>query len=177
MKSGKWTFITAVTLLAALAIPVRMAAQENQDNHKHHHYKLIDIGTFGGPNSTVAAFEQVVNDRGMVTGGADTPTPDPACIAFNFDCFVSHAFKWQNGVLTDLGALPGVNSSYGNRISANGLVAGMSENGEIDPLIGVPELRAAFWNDGHIIDLGTLGGNESFATAVNNRGQGRISKL
>jgi probable HAF family extracellular repeat protein len=171
---SKTLCITALTLLTALSVPLRLAAQDkdnHNDEHRHHHYKLIDIGTFGGPNSTVTGFEQVVNDRGMVTGGADTPTPDPSCVAFNFDCFVSHAFKWQDGVLTDLGALPGVNSSYANRISANGLVAGMSENGEIDPLIGVPELRAAFWNDAHIIDLGTLGGNESFATAVNNRGQ------
>lgn len=163
-----------MTLFAAMAGPARSSPQDNTsqaNTPKHHHYKLIDIGTFGGSNSSVALTEQVVNDRGMVTGGADTPIPDPSCIAFNFDCFVSHAFKWQKGVLTDLGALPGVNSSYGNRISANGLVAGMSENGEMDPLISVPELRAAFWNDVNITDLRTLGGNESFATGVNTQGQ------
>jgi probable HAF family extracellular repeat protein len=169
MKSRILTCITAMALFGVLAIPVRLAAQTQKV--EHHRYKLIDLGTFGGPNSTVGFFEEVVNERGTVTGGADTPTPDASCSAFNFDCFVSHAFKWKKGVLTDLGALPGVNSSYANWISANGLVAGISENGEMDPLIGVPELRAAFWNDGHIIDLGTLGGNESFATAVNNRGQ------
>ena len=119
-------------------MPIQMAAQ-------HARYKLIDLGTLDGPNSSIANFEQVVNDRGMVIGGADTPTPDPSCVGFNSDCFVSHAFEWQGGTLTDLGALPGVNSSYANRISANGLVAGQSENGKMDPLIGIPEQRAAFW--------------------------------
>jgi hypothetical protein len=78
VKSRILTLIAAMTLLAAtLAIPVRLAAQDNQDHkHKHYHYKLSDLGTFGGPNSTVGFFEQVVNERGTVTGGADTPTPD-----------------------------------------------------------------------------------------------------
>jgi probable HAF family extracellular repeat protein len=69
-----------------------------------------------------------------------------------------------------LGALPGVNSSFGSWITANGLVAGESGNGEIDPLTGGPEQRAVLWKAGQIVDLGTFGGNESWANAVNNRG-------
>jgi probable HAF family extracellular repeat protein len=150
-------------------------AQNHHHHHQYHHYKLIDTGTFGGPNTylfTQGVGAQVLNNRGVVTGSADTSIPDPnAPKCLSPDCFISHAFKWQKGLLTDLGALPGVNSSFGSWISANGLVAGLSGNGEIDPLTGVPETRAVFWSNGSIIDLGTLGGNESLANAVNNRGQ------
>jgi probable HAF family extracellular repeat protein len=80
--------------------------------------------------------------------------------------------NWHNGILTDLGALPGVNSSHANWISANGLIAGFSQNGVFDPLLGIPAVNAVLWKDGEIVNLGTLeGGSESVANAVNNRGQ------
>ncbi len=54
MKSRTLTLITAMTLCAALAAPVWLAAQDNRDhNDKHRHYKLIDMETFGGPGSFV----------------------------------------------------------------------------------------------------------------------------
>jgi probable HAF family extracellular repeat protein len=50
---------------------------------------------------------------------------------------------------------------------------GFSDNGLLDPLVGVPQIRAVIWKkDGKIIDLGTLkGGFESLAVANNNRGE------
>jgi probable HAF family extracellular repeat protein len=175
MKFPRMHRIAAVGLLTLLALSIQLAAQDKQDHHhKHHHYQLIDIGTFGGPNTnfvTQGVGAQVVNSRGVVTGSADTSILDPnAPNCLNPDCFISHAFKWRKGLLTDLGALPGVNSSFGSWITGNGLVAGLSGNGEIDPLTGGPEERAALWNHDQIIDLGTFGGNESWANAVNNRG-------
>jgi probable HAF family extracellular repeat protein len=86
------------------------------------------------------------------------------------DCFVSHAFQWQNGVLTDLGSLAAGWSSATSGISDTGLIVGLSQNGVIDPLSGGPEVRAFLWRDGQMIDLGTLGGNESIAAGVNSRG-------
>jgi probable HAF family extracellular repeat protein len=70
-----------------------------------------------------------------------------------------------------LGALPGTNTSCAFWISDNGLIAGASENGLIDPLTGWPEIEATFWKNNHLTRLGTLGGNESFPVSVNNRGQ------
>ena len=50
-------------------------------------------------------------------------------------------------------------------------MAGISENGSIDPLIGIPEGVAVMWKNGQITNLGTLGGNESVAWAVNSSDQ------
>jgi len=110
-----------------------------------------------------------------MTGSADTPVSDPyPDFCFDDDCFVSHAVQWRNGVRTDLGALPGGASSASDWVSGNGLIAGLSENGELDPLIpGLPEVRAVLWRGGAITDLGTLpeGGFESIANAVNSDAQ------
>ena len=175
MKSKKCTSVVVMSLFAVLAMPVGMAAQDNPSQNpkpKHHQYKLIDLGTFGGPDSAVGGFGTFLNNPGTVVGGADTSIPDPySPNCFDPECFVQHASQWKNGVLTDLGALPGVNSSYAGGISANGFIAGLSQNGVIDPLLGVPEGQAVLWRSGNIINLGNLGGNESFANNVNNRGQ------
>jgi len=170
MKFKFSTYTTTVALLAALAIPLQLVAQ-------HTRYKLIDLGTLAGPNNFGAVSQgvglQVLNNRGIVTGSAETSIPDPYTPnCSNPDCLVSHAFRWYKGIITDLGALPGINNSFGNWISANGLISGASQNSGIDPLLGSPELRAVSWNQvGQIADLGTFGGYESFANAVNTRGQ------
>ncbi len=180
MNSKTWMRIIALTLFAALAIPAQLAAQHKakQDHHHNfHHYQLIDLGTLGGANSGFGppvCCAPILNDQGTAAGHAETAMPDPfPGFCFNPDCLTSHAFAWQDGALTDLGALPGGGSSLPNWISANGLSAGLSENGVTDPLVpGLPEFRAAFWQDGAITDLGTLGGGyEAVAYAVNSRGQ------
>ena len=180
MKSRTLTCITAMTLLAALALPVQLAAEANAaqaNKPKHHHYKLIDLGTFGGPQAFTQDAPQFLTYRGVVVGWADTTTPDPnypnSCFQFCvFGPFIFHAFRWNDGTLTDLGALPGVNSSAAFWVADNGLTAGFSENGEFDPLLNVPEIRAVLWNNKKLTDLGTLdGGYESGAFAVNTRGQ------
>jgi probable HAF family extracellular repeat protein len=173
MKSRRFTHIIAV-ISFGLAASVGVPAQDNAaQNHKgkHHHYKLIDIGTFGGPNST-AAFggppSKTLNSHGTVVGEADTSTPDPYCIV---DCWINHAFQLRHGVLTDLGTLPGVNSSFAFGINSRAWVAGFSQNGVIDPLTDFPETDAVLWKNSEMINLGTLGGNSSGANSVNNRGQ------
>jgi probable HAF family extracellular repeat protein len=165
MKTRLFAIILLVNALAL--IPAKMNAQQTR-------YKLIDLGTFGGQASYFQnGFDGILNPNGAAVGGADTPAPDPdPAFCFNFDCFVSHAFQWRDGKLTDLGTLAPGWSSAAFWTSNTGLAVGISQNGMIDPLFGFGEFRAALWENGKIIDLGTLGGGyESLANAVNNRGQ------
>jgi hypothetical protein len=56
LKSRFLMYSAAIALFTALAIPLRLAAQNNQvhnNGNKHHHYVLIDMGTFGGPYSSL----------------------------------------------------------------------------------------------------------------------------
>jgi probable HAF family extracellular repeat protein len=121
-----------------------------------------------------------ISSRGATVGTAATFVPsNPA--THGFFCsgldgsvpFVFHAFVWHNGDVTDLGALPPAvdNCSDALAVNASGEIAGGSENGLIEPVLGLTQVRAVLWKDGHIKDLGTFGGNLSQASAINNRGQ------
>ena len=56
-------------------------------------------------------FHPVLNNRGTVTGSADTPQPNPNATNFNPcigpDPYLSTGLKWENGSLTSLKPLPG----------------------------------------------------------------------
>jgi hypothetical protein len=55
-----------------------------------------------------------------------------------------------------LGVLVDGVSSQSTWISANGLIAGTSQNDQTDPLFpGFPENHAVLWRNGFISDLGT----------------------
>ena len=172
MRLEKVLLIAAISFLA-LAMPSGTVAQ-------HARYRLVDLGTLGGPNSSVPGVfyeignggsgAQAISDSGTVTGIADTSTNDPLC--YFDDCFYPNTFQWRNGTVTSVGALPGTYWSGPNWISGNGLIAGISETGQNDPLLGLPNAHAVLWKNEKITDLGTLpGGYESFGFAVNNRGQ------
>jgi probable HAF family extracellular repeat protein len=180
MKSRTVVTLIAGPLFAVLALTVRLPAQEQDHKLKHHHYKLIEIGTLGGPSSNFNNFYdgpffdsgKVLNKHRTLAGWADTSVLDPfPSLCLNPDCFASHAFQWHDGIFTDLGTLAPDWSSQVTWINDRGDIVGLSQNGVIDPLIGFPEQRAVLWRNGNIADLGTLGGNQSVALAVNNRGQ------
>ena len=129
MKSRFLMCLIAATLFVALAIPVSLAAQEHPT--RHHQYTVVDIGTFGGPASYInnqfsLGAPNQINSRGTTVGAAATSIPSPGnsntAICEGLDGilpFVFHAFKWQDGVVTDLGTLPGPdNCSVATSINA-----------------------------------------------------------
>ena len=70
---------------------------------------------------------------------------------------VPHAFRWQNGVMTDLGTLGGMHSSA-EAINSDGVIVGWSDTPRAR--------RAARWLNGNLRSLGTLGGQNSQATDI-----------
>jgi len=109
-------------LLCALAIPMGLAAGDHAHKSTHHHYKLIDMGTLGGPQSFFNTLGDsdafsflgfvgygnslVLNPNGTLIGFADTaalePYP-PFCWTNEDPCHVIHAFQWRSGSMTRAG--------------------------------------------------------------------------
>jgi hypothetical protein len=130
MKSRKLMFAATVNLVL-LAISRPLPAQE--EPARYHHYKLIDLGTFGGPGSGLFESQHILTNGGTLVGWADTNVPDPyAPNCADSDCVIQHGFKWQRSVLTDLGSLSSFNNSAAQATNARGLTVGSSENGLID---------------------------------------------
>ncbi len=167
---------TAPYLPAGAAVTTRSAA------HRTPRYVLVDLGTFGGPTSffdCCGNIPSVLNDGGVAAGEAQTSVANPYASNPNFNCDSTidpfdegFAFKWQSGVLENLGALPGGFNSYALSINPNGAVVGTSENGQTDPLLALASCVAVLWKAGGIVDLGTLGGGyESIAFTLNDNVQ------
>jgi probable HAF family extracellular repeat protein len=144
------------------------------------HYVLAVLKTWGGPNAYIPEnfFDDIaspaVNNAGAFAGSADLSTPDPyAPACFNEDCQVSHAFRWENGMMADLGTLPGPPGSSSNVswVTPNGLIVGYSENGSFDPGAGGPSFLGALWRGDTAMLLPPLkGGLESVALSANTSG-------
>jgi probable HAF family extracellular repeat protein len=110
---------------------------------------LTDIGSLGGKSSGALA----VNDAGEVVGWANSTDGS------------QHAFSWTSGTgISDLNPL----GTYGAALRLNGA-------GQIVGYMGpVGSPQHAFTtdpDDGHLVDLGTLGGAFSGAVDVNATGQ------
>jgi hypothetical protein len=75
MKSRALTCVFAMTLFAALALPAPLAAQEQKEAKKHHRYRFVDLGTFGGPesyinNAMAIGAPNQINRRGTTVGSS-----------------------------------------------------------------------------------------------------------
>jgi probable HAF family extracellular repeat protein len=98
---------------------------------------VTDLGNLGGSLYSGAVG---VNGRGQVIGSSDLPG-DTNFFAVPFSN--THGFFWENGVIADLGTLPGDATSFPDAINNNGEVVGGGS-------------RAVLWQDGVPRDLNTL---------------------
>ena len=158
------------------------AAAATEASGRHHHYKLIDMGTFGGPASSInfPFFAGTLDNRGMTVGWSATPVPTLPTSSFLI-CggidgvvpFITHAFQW-NGTVKDLGtfAPSETNCSEPFFMNSKGEVVGASETADIDPqFFDLQQIHGVLWKDGQMIDLGSLGGHQVAAFGINDRGQ------
>ncbi len=109
---------------------------------------ILELGTLGGAVSQAKA----VNRLGQVVGTSRDGLGR------------TRAFLWQENLgITDLNPLTGVNTSA-NDINERGEMVGGGDT-------GFGDFHAYLLSEGTSFDLGTLGGNESEALAVNRLGQ------
>ncbi len=146
-----------------------------------HDGSLADLGTLGGPNSSVPW--PGLNDRGVAAGIAEMAAIDPlgedwSCSAFfpSVTHHVCRGFVWESGRMTALPTLGGTNG-FATGVNSRGLVVGWAETPVHDPTCNAPQMlqfRAVVWDPKHgtTTELRPLPGDStSAATAINARGQ------
>lgn len=134
-------------------------------------YRVINLGEPEGGTASQGVSD---NQRGWVLGFADLPGNT-----------VMQAELWRNGTARSLGTLGGPNSavSWPNR-NHHGVIAGIAETSELQPLheqwscglavfptIDGHVCRGFVWRNGVMTGLPTLGGDNGFATGINDGGQ------
>ena len=126
---------------------------------------LKDLGVLPDGANSAAIYS---NDSGLITGFADngkidpvTGTPDLVAVA------------WDRGNLMEIGTFGG-SFSFPNAINQRGEIVGVALDAVPDDLsmLGLGTRTHAFlWRDGHLRDLGTMGGTDAWAAYINDRGQ------
>ena len=96
MKYRKLMQFSAAVLAvfsAVLLYGESLAAQEVIPRPRHSRYRVVDLGTLGGPNSYVSFTPIPMNSESTVAGTADTANPDPFDPNCFLDCLVVHTFQ------------------------------------------------------------------------------------
>ena len=166
MRSRISTWVAAMSLFTPMAMPVRVVAQQVQHQQAEHlqNYTVTDLGTLEGGTFSQPFF---INRDGLVSGSSSLPDG------------TQHAALWLEELKVDIGVpgLGGPNSiAFGDNERFQS--AGEAETSTPDPnaedfcgfgthLTCLPFL----WQDGGMIQLPTLGGNNGVAMAISNRGE------
>ena len=139
------------------------------------HGSMTDLGTLPGG---YFSYSNGGNSRGEVVGAAQNTVPDPnSMLGLGTQ---TRAFYWKDGVMQDIGTLPGGTDAQAALINERGQVAGWSYTNSTPSAI-----CAGFYNYGFFLttgsfiwdkengmrDIGGLGGTCTLAIDLNNRGQ------
>jgi len=163
---------TLPSIFLLVAVLCTVATAQYQPSHgKQPQYAVYSFGApLGGSASGAAA----INNLGLVAGDSNV-TGDAT----------EHAFLWAYGAGFDLGTLGGPNSAVlWPGLNGDGLAVGVSDTSMNDPLGETWSCGAFFppshdgytcvgfvWQNNTMTALPTLGGNNGFATAVNDSGK------
>jgi len=144
---------------------------------------LTDLGTLGGPNSAVTW--SVKSNSGLITGIAQTATPDPLGEAWSSAAFypgatgtgfINLGFAWENGTMRALPTLGG-NNGFATGANSRGQIVGWAENSVHDPTCVPPQqlqFRPVVYGPkaNQIAEFPLFTGDTSgAATAINEQGQ------
>ena len=150
---------------------------------------MTDLGTLGGLNSSVSF--PVKDDRGLITGVAQTATVDPlgefwgtslTCgtaaqpVVCEGSQNLERGFVWQDGVMTPLPTLGG-NNGAALGVNNRGQVVGVAETAIQDPNCAFPQMldfEAVIWgprpNEIHVLPT-FPGDSVAVAAAINDKGE------
>jgi probable HAF family extracellular repeat protein len=117
---------------------------------------MTDLGTLAGTRGLSAA--TALNNQGQVVGFTTTPNS------------MHKAFLWQDGAMQALELLPGYPDSEARAINSRSQIVGCALRRTADRR--EMQGHAVLWEQGRPVrDLGTLGGENSAAYAINDAGQ------
>ena len=163
----------------------RLAGNQSRHATLWRNGSLLDLGTLGGPNSSVTW--NVKDTGGVIVGISQTATPEPlgeywSSAAFygppyNIG-FINLGFVWEQNQIRGLPTFPGGNNGFATGVNNLRQVVGWAENGVHDGACVSPQVlqfRPAMWTLGppdQIQDLPLIPGDTSgAATAINDNGQ------
>lgn len=155
------------------AEPLAVERNGSTAHSQHRVYEVEQLPSLGGSSSRGNG----LTNGGLVAGYSQLD-----------DGLTRRAVLWRHGVPVELGTLGGVGSRSSvpwDGVNAEGMVVGISEGVEPDPLgqrwscdlgfffDGPSDVvcHAFVWEDGVMTELPTFGGANAFATGINNRGQ------
>jgi uncharacterized membrane protein len=159
------SFATTI-LLVSMVVPLQLRAQ--------HNYVFTQVPTLGGPNiyaNQTGAKNNLLNAVGALTGGAHPSLTSFARMTRTTVLQSMHSY-FAIGLSSISARSQTDSTAQAFWINDSGTAVGFSQIGTTDPLNGgFPELRGTVWRNGQITSIGTFGGNNSMAQAVNNHGQ------